>query len=149
MSTHRGIVLQGHDLVLRGNTVQGSDSLAMDAHSPSRILAEDNIVANGRGDWVGWAPLPPDVTWRIGVGFSYTSIAIDRRVAGYSWCFVPARRFTDTRLRTHVLPASRNVTLLSSTRNVTRAFGARYLWALQDHPDVVMAHRDVTVALEM
>src|SRR4051812_43347031 len=28
------------------------------------------------------------------------------------------------------------------------AFGARYLRALQDHPDVVMAHRDVTVAVE-
>jgi hypothetical protein len=28
------------------------------------------------------------------------------------------------------------------------AFGARYLRALQDHPDVVLAHRDVTAALE-
>ena len=28
------------------------------------------------------------------------------------------------------------------------AFGARYLRALQDHPDVVFAHRDVTAALE-
>ena len=27
------------------------------------------------------------------------------------------------------------------------AFGARYLRALQDHPEVVMAHRDVTAAL--
>ena len=27
------------------------------------------------------------------------------------------------------------------------AFGARYLRALQDHPGVVMAHRDVTAAL--
>jgi gluconate kinase len=27
------------------------------------------------------------------------------------------------------------------------AFGARYLRALQDHPEVVMAHRDVTTAL--
>ena len=26
-------------------------------------------------------------------------------------------------------------------------FGARYLKALQDHPDVVFAHRDVTAAL--
>ena len=26
-------------------------------------------------------------------------------------------------------------------------FGARYLRALQDHPDVVLAHRDVTAAL--
>ena len=26
-------------------------------------------------------------------------------------------------------------------------FGARYLKALQDHPDVVLAHRDVTAAL--
>jgi hypothetical protein len=28
------------------------------------------------------------------------------------------------------------------------AFGARYLRALQDYPDVVMAHRDVRVALD-
>src|SRR5690349_21904424 len=28
------------------------------------------------------------------------------------------------------------------------AFGARYLRALQDHPDVVFAHRDLTAALE-
>jgi hypothetical protein len=27
------------------------------------------------------------------------------------------------------------------------AFGARYLKALQDHPEVVLAHRDVTAAL--
>jgi hypothetical protein len=27
------------------------------------------------------------------------------------------------------------------------AFGARYLRALQDHPEVVLAHRDVTAAL--
>jgi hypothetical protein len=27
------------------------------------------------------------------------------------------------------------------------AFGARYLRALQDHPDVMLAHRDVTAAL--
>jgi hypothetical protein len=27
------------------------------------------------------------------------------------------------------------------------AFGARYLRALQDHPDVTLAHRDVTAAL--
>ena len=27
------------------------------------------------------------------------------------------------------------------------AFGARYLRVLQDHPDVVLAHRDVTAAL--
>ena len=27
------------------------------------------------------------------------------------------------------------------------AFGARYLQALQDHPEVVMAHRDVVAAL--
>src|SRR3954447_10908587 len=29
------------------------------------------------------------------------------------------------------------------------AFGARYLRALQDHPEVVLAHRDVVAALEM
>jgi hypothetical protein len=70
--------------------------------------------------WIGWAPLPPDVTWHVTAGFAYSSSAIDGRIDPDAWCFVPERRFGDTRLRSHVAPPSRNVTLLRGTENVTR-----------------------------
>ena len=38
--------------------------------------------------------------------------------------------------------------LLLAPPDPATAFGARYLRALQDHPEVVMAHRGVTAALD-
>lgn len=70
--------------------------------------------------WVGWAPLPPDVGWRTGAGLAISAVDLDRRIDPYSWCFVRSRDFTTRRIRTSVLPPSRNVTLLAATRNVTR-----------------------------
>jgi hypothetical protein len=69
--------------------------------------------------WAGWAPLPPDVTWRVGFGFEYTSASFDNRIDPYSWCFVPAGSFAARSIGTRVVPPSRNVTLLSVTTNVT------------------------------
>lgn len=69
--------------------------------------------------WVGWAPLPPDVAWRVGVGFTYSSSTIDDRIDRYSWCFVPTRDFTSTRISARLLPPSRNITLIQVTRNIT------------------------------
>jgi uncharacterized protein DUF6600 len=69
--------------------------------------------------WVGWAPLPPEATWRVGVGLTYGSSTIDDRIDRDSWCFVPARDFTSTRISARLLPPSRNITLISVTQNVT------------------------------
>lgn len=69
--------------------------------------------------WVGWAPLPPDVDWRVGIGFSVEMGALDSRIDNYGWCFVPARDLLSANLRTRIAPPSRNVTYLSVTRNVT------------------------------
>jgi len=72
------------------------------------------------GGYVGWAPLPPDVGWQSGIGISVNVGEVDRRTARDSWCFAPVREFGTTRIRTSVLPPSRNVTLISRTTNVTR-----------------------------
>ena len=70
--------------------------------------------------WVGWAPLPPDVYWRPDIGLMYTDPDLDRHIHKYRWCFTPSSDFGTTRERVRVEPASRNVTLLGTTRNVTK-----------------------------
>jgi hypothetical protein len=71
-------------------------------------------------DWVGWAPLPPDVDWSYGIGIRYSSSSLDRRIVSGGWCFVTVNDFASRRIRGRVLPVSRNVTLIQETRNVTR-----------------------------
>lgn len=70
--------------------------------------------------WVGWAPLPPDVGWSIGIGISYSSTYLDRRILSTAWCFVPVNDFASRRIRGRVVPVGRNVSLIRETRNVTR-----------------------------
>jgi len=69
--------------------------------------------------WIGWAPLPPDAEWNVGIGLSLNATALDSRIDSYRWCFVPSRDILSTNIRTRVAPASRNVTFLSMTQNVT------------------------------
>ncbi|MGE5175210.1 MAG: DUF6600 domain-containing protein [Hyphomicrobiales bacterium] len=77
-------------------------------------------VAWRYGDgWVGWAPLPPQVGWNVSVGLNYGSYDIDRDLSQYRWSFCRSSDFTSTKLRTVVVPRSRNVTLLRTTRDVT------------------------------
>jgi hypothetical protein len=71
-------------------------------------------------DYVGWAPLPPDAGWRSGSGLTISVSTLDRRIYRSGWCFAPVRTFGTTRIRSSLLPPSRNVTLLARTRNVTR-----------------------------
>ena len=71
-------------------------------------------------DYVGWAPLPPDAGWRSGYGLTINVSVLDRRINRSGWCFAPVRTFGTTRIRSSLLPPSRNVTLLARTRNVTR-----------------------------
>jgi hypothetical protein len=70
-------------------------------------------------DYVGWAPLPPDAGWG-GSGLTINVTLLDRRTDRSGWCFAPIRTFGTTRVRYDILPSTRNVTLISQTRNVTR-----------------------------
>lgn len=61
--------------------------------------------------WIGWAPLPPRVSyvsWRGGY--------IDPR----AFCFVEARHFLDSNVHRRIAPVSYNTRLVRSTRDITR-----------------------------
>jgi len=70
-------------------------------------------------DYIGWAPLPPVVRWRPGIGLDLHGFDLDD-IPARRWCFVSERFFDEPILRTHILLPSRNVTIFSQRRNVTR-----------------------------
>jgi len=69
--------------------------------------------------WVGWAPLPWNVGWRVGVGLDWGGVNVNVALGPSAWYFVQARDMVSPGLRYHVAPASRNVTLIQTTQNVT------------------------------
>lgn len=69
-------------------------------------------------DWIGWAPLSPDIEWGDR-GIIHDHGDIDRDIDRFGWSFVHKRDFDDRDIgRVAELPA-RNVTLLGETHNVT------------------------------
>lgn len=70
-------------------------------------------------DYVGWAPLPPQVGWRpqtgirFGVSFGFGDVG-----PGY-YNFIEPRYFGYPRMRDHVLPYDRNVNIIEQTTNIT------------------------------
>lgn len=73
-------------------------------------------VAWRYGDgYCGWAALPPDASWGgFGLVFSVSSVPVS------NWCFVPERYLWTPRVRSYLVPVSRNERLVLATRNVTR-----------------------------
>src|SRR3989442_720772 len=69
------------------------------------------------GGYVGWAPLPWQVRVQAGVGLDWAGVNVSLQPT--SWCFVSARNLVDPGLRNHIVPPSRNVTLIQVTQNVT------------------------------
>ncbi len=70
------------------------------------------------GPFIGWCPLPPGVTWQVGVGLDLHGVDLDILPAR-RWAFVSVGLFVEPRLHEHIVLVSRNVTLLRETRNVT------------------------------
>jgi len=65
-------------------------------------------------DYVGWAPLPPDSRWgSSGLVYSVSSISTP------SWVFVQRPYFLNRHITTRIVPVTRNVTVLRTTRDVT------------------------------
>jgi len=75
------------------------------------------VAWNEGGGYVGWAPLPWQVHVQAGVGITSASLHVS--IAPASWCFVSARNMVDVRLNNYIVPASRNVTIIRVTKNVT------------------------------
>ncbi|HTQ79222.1 MAG TPA: DUF6600 domain-containing protein [Thermoanaerobaculia bacterium] len=77
-------------------------------------------VAWQSGDgYIGWAPLPPAVGFRAGVGLELGGLDLRVALVPRAYTFVEERVFLAPRIYTHCLPAARNVTLLRQTTNIT------------------------------
>ncbi len=71
-------------------------------------------------DWVGWAPLPPDVRWDRDHGLEASDRALDRRIPDRDFVFVHPRDLTDPHLHDDIAPRARNVSIAPLTRDVTQ-----------------------------
>lgn len=86
---------------------------------PGNVWAPAWVAWRYGDGWIGWAPLPPQVGWS-GSDLDYGSYDAGRDISRYRWSFCKEEDFTATRVRTVVVPRSRNVTLLGTTKDVTR-----------------------------
>jgi uncharacterized protein DUF6600 len=71
------------------------------------------------GGYVGWAPLPPAVRFRVGVGLDLGGVDLRVAIAPHHYCFVEERTFLEPRVVEHVVPPARNVTIIHNTVNIT------------------------------
>ncbi len=69
--------------------------------------------------WIGWAPLPPQVPWRAGIGIDLGGIDIDIIIKPFWWCFAEEQRVFYAGRKMHIVPQSRNVTVIKVTKHVT------------------------------
>jgi hypothetical protein len=77
-------------------------------------------VAWQAGDgYVGWAPLPPEVGFEVGVGLRLGGLDLSVVIRPEAYNFVSVREFLAPRLSVYLLPAPRNITIIHYTRNVT------------------------------
>ncbi len=64
-------------------------------------------------DYIGWAPLPPQATFSVDFGISYTTQWV---APMHYWNFVPCRYFTTTRVVDYIQPVERTRRFFGSTR---------------------------------
>ncbi len=80
---------------------------------PGRQWAPAWVSWRRSDEYVGWAPLSPDVRWRPGGYYR------EERVDPSWYFFVETRHFVEPRVREYVVVPSRNVTIVNVTKNVT------------------------------
>jgi len=81
---------------------------------PDTVWAPAWVAWQEGDDYVGWAPLPPAAGWGSS-GLVYRTSSIQPM----SWIFVERPYFLNRHLKTRVVPITRNVSVLSTTRDVT------------------------------
>ncbi|MEE9218224.1 MAG: DUF6600 domain-containing protein [Acidobacteriota bacterium] len=87
---------------------------------PGSVWGPAWVVWHRGGGWVGWAPLPWQVGWQVGIGLEWGHIDVHVALDPTWWCFTKTRYLVEPGLRRHIVPAARNVTLIKITKNVTK-----------------------------
>ncbi|HVT15552.1 MAG TPA: DUF6600 domain-containing protein [Thermoanaerobaculia bacterium] len=71
------------------------------------------------GGYIGWAPLPPEVRFRAGIGLDFGGVDVSVSLGPSHYCFVQERSFLASHLATYAVPQARNVTIIDNTNNIT------------------------------
>ncbi len=78
------------------------------------------VLWNEGDDWIGWAPLPPQVGWNPDSGLRFGHLDRDRTVPPRDFVFVRREHFADHDLDRDIAPRPHNVSIAPLTRDVTR-----------------------------
>ncbi len=76
------------------------------------------VVFRWGDGWFGWAPAPPGVRVRAGIGIDLGGLNLDIVIQPFMWRFVPERYAFETRVGRHMAPPARNVTIVRVTKTV-------------------------------
>jgi hypothetical protein len=71
-------------------------------------------------DFIGWAPLPPQVGWSDNYGLVLGSFNLDTDISWVSWIFIDRTRFLEPRVSMYIHHWDNNRDYLRRTHNVTR-----------------------------
>jgi hypothetical protein len=69
--------------------------------------------------YIGWAPLPPEARFRVGIGLDLGGVNLEVSLGASHFCFVEERSFLRPGLASYVVPPARNVTIVNNTTNIT------------------------------
>jgi len=78
---------------------------------PGNVWGPAWVTWRSNNQYMGWAPLPPGVEFRIGMSFNSLSIDLPFNF----WIFIEGRHFQDRNLNPYVLPFERNRTIVNYT----------------------------------
>lgn len=83
---------------------------------PDTVWGPAWVAWRSDADWIGWAPLPPGARWEAGFGLRFHDFD---RIPPSHWSFVDRDHLSDRKLKNHLVSVTRNVTLLSETKDHT------------------------------
>ncbi|HEY5743853.1 MAG TPA: DUF6600 domain-containing protein, partial [Terrimicrobiaceae bacterium] len=93
------------------------------------------------GDYVGWAPLPPQAAWQPEAGFG-PSVDVSFNIAPDYYSFCPVRYLGAPRLRSYIVPRRENVTIINNTVNITKIRNVNNGMIYNEGPDFAeIGHR--------
>ena len=86
---------------------------------PGRIWGPAWVSWQYGGGYVGWAPLPPEVGFDLGIGLRFDGFDLRVGIHPQSYIFIEERRFLDREAYRYAAPPARNVTIINNTTNIT------------------------------
>jgi hypothetical protein len=85
---------------------------------PGNVWAPAWVDWRNGGGYVGWAALPPEVGFTVGVGVSFGGFDLNAALVPSYYCFVPERSILEPRLGTFLVSPTRNAEILRGSSNI-------------------------------